>query len=93
MPAKRKKAAKRKTIASKKKKPTLAAKSNPARSKKKQKRWPAARLLNEARLRTRQIWFDAKPEVTQMLTALLDEAGWTREQFVKALVADVEARR
>lgn len=91
MPAKRKKAAKRKTIA--RKKPTLAAKSNSARSKKKQKRWPAARLLNEARLRTRQIWFDAKPEVTQMLTALLDEAGWTREQFVKALVADVEARR
>lgn len=92
MPAKRKKAAKRKTIA-RKKKPTMAAKSNPARSKKKQKRWPAARLLDEARMRTRQIWFDAKPEVTQMLTALLDEAGWTREQFVKALVADVESRR
>ena len=62
-------------------------------SKKKPKRWPAARLLSEARTRTRQIGLDAKPEVQRMLADLLDEAGWTRARFVKVLVADVEARR
>jgi hypothetical protein len=91
MPAKRKKAAKRKTPAKKKKAPARPAKKGPSRAKK--KRWSAARLLNEARTRTRRIGLDAKPEVQQMLVALLDEAGWTRAQFVRALVADVEARR
>jgi hypothetical protein len=101
MPAKRKKAGRRQTPAKKKtkkatttpaKKTTLA-KKGPARPKKKATRWPAARLLDEARIRTRQIGLDAKPEVQQMLVDLLDEAGWTRAQFVRALVADVEARR
>jgi hypothetical protein len=100
MPAKRKKAAKRKTPPGKKKKTTKTtrpAKRAPSRlrsrSKKQKRRWPAARLLTEARTRTRQIGLDAKPEVQRMLVALLDEAGWTRAQFVKVLVADVEARR
>jgi len=88
MPAKRKKVAKRKTPP--KKKP---AKKGRSRSTKTLRRWTAARLLDEARTRTRRIGLDAKPEVQQMLVALLDEAGWTRAQFVKALVADVEARR
>ena len=96
MPAKRKKAAKLEAPARKKRSATRAKKGR-TRSKKrhpqKQKRWPATRLLDEARMRTRQLGLDAKPEVQQMLTALLDEAGWTRAQFVKALVADVEARR
>jgi hypothetical protein len=88
MPAKRKTAAKRKTPAKKKTPP----KKVHSRSKK-QKRWPAKRLLSEARMRTRQIGLDAKPEVQQMLAHLLDEAGWTQAQFVKALVAEVEAHR
>jgi hypothetical protein len=95
MPVKRKKGAKRKTPA-RKTKTTTPAKKGGLRSKKKQKRqqrWATERLLSEARMRTRQIGLDAKPEVQQMLAALLDEAGWTRAQFVKALVADVEARR
>jgi hypothetical protein len=89
MPAKRKTATKRKTPGKKK----TPAKKGRSRAKKKQQRWPAARLLVEARTRTRQIGLDAKPEVQQMLVDLLDEAGWTRAQFVRALVADVEARR
>lgn len=93
MPAKRKKAAKRKTVPGKKKTATTPAKKGRARATKKPKRWAAQRLLTEARTRTRRIGLDAKPEVQQMLVALLDEAGWTRAQFVKALVADVEARR
>jgi len=96
MPAKRKTAAKRKTPAKKKttKKTKKATPARKGRSRsKKQIRWPAARLLNEARTRTRQIGLDAKPEVQQMLVDLLDEAGWTRAQFVKALVAEVEALR
>ena len=98
MPAKRKPVAKRKAPA-KKKRTTTPAKKGHARSKTRKKkqqlrtRWPAARLLDEARVRTRRIGLDAKPEVQQMLVALLDEAGWTRAQFVRALVADVEARR
>ena len=84
MAAKRKKAAKRKTPAKKK---------TTATKKKQKRRWSAARLLNEARTRTRRIGLDAKPQVQRMLVDLLDEAGWTRAQFMKALVADVEARR
>ena len=101
MPAKRKKAAKRRTPATKKQtkattkpaKKKAPAKKRHSRSTKKPMRWPVARLLDEARIRTREIGLDAKPEVQQMLVDLLDEAGWTRAQFVKALVADVEARR
>jgi hypothetical protein len=89
MPAKRKKVAKRKTPARKK----TPAKKGRSRPKKTLRRWTAARLLDEARMRTRRIGLDAKPEVQEMLVALLDEAGWTRAQFVKALVADVESRR
>jgi len=50
-------------------------------------RWSQARLLNEARTRTKRL---AEPvKVQEMLGNLLIEAGWEEDEFIDALCQDV----
>ena len=55
-------------------------------------RWPADRLLKEARRRTADLMTDNTKRVQEMLSVLVAEAGWTDSEFVDALCSDVIVR-
>lgn len=50
-------------------------------------KWGTARILKEARTRTKEL-FNPKAVAT-MLQGLLEEAGWTEDEFMDALCQDV----
>jgi len=54
-------------------------------------RWSEARLLVEARKRTKELFTDNSVRVQKMLSNLLKEAGWNEEEFIDALCKDVIA--
>lgn len=58
-------------------------------------RWLAKRVLAAARERTASIKASGgTPTVVQaMLESLMNESGWNEDDFIKALIEDVEARR
>jgi hypothetical protein len=58
-------------------------------------RWPAERLLQEARDRTKATKDDGEVAVQRMLSDLLVEAGWREGDFITVLLKDVidEANR
>jgi hypothetical protein len=56
-------------------------------------KWPAERVLRTARQRTHRLAAQNQARTQRMLAGLLQEAGWTEQDFLSALVQDVASGR
>ena len=52
-------------------------------------KWSREKVIREARLRTRELFTDNSRRVQVMLAKLLEEAGWSEDEFIDALCQDV----
>ena len=52
-------------------------------------KWTKDKVLAEARKRTRALMTDNTVRVQRMLDGLVKEAGWSEEEFIDALCADI----
>jgi hypothetical protein len=52
-------------------------------------RWPTDKVLSEARRQAAELARKGTARIQRMLARLLQEAGWTEEDFLDAMVRDV----
>lgn len=55
-------------------------------------KWSKERVIDEARRRTKELFTDNMKKIQHMLACLLDEAGWTEDEFIDALCQDAIQR-
>lgn len=56
------------------------------------RKWPTELVLKTARERTKELACDNAKRVQTMLSSLLQEAGWTDQQFLDAMIKDCSRR-